>query len=83
MHLVTLDGDAEFTEWLVPAFKEFQADIMNRVVAPPVTVSGRWSATPICEPEAGLGSCLGSIPATQAGRVRAVLKSRFRNASCP
>jgi hypothetical protein len=37
MHVVTLDGDTNPLND-VPAFKEFQADIMNRVVAPPVTV---------------------------------------------
>jgi hypothetical protein len=36
MHVVTLDGDTNPLND-VPAFKEFQADIMNRVVAPPVT----------------------------------------------
>ena len=38
MHVVTLDGETNPLHE-VPAFKEFQADIMNRVVAPPVTVT--------------------------------------------
>ena len=38
MHIVTLDGDENPLND-VPAFKEFQANIMNRVVAPPVTVT--------------------------------------------
>jgi hypothetical protein len=37
MHVVTLDGDTNPLND-VPAFKEFQSNIMNRVVAPPVTV---------------------------------------------
>ena len=37
-HIVTLDGDTNPLNE-VPAFAEFQADIMNRVVAPPVTVT--------------------------------------------
>jgi hypothetical protein len=37
MHVVTLDGDENPLNE-VPAFAEFQANIMNRVVAPPVTV---------------------------------------------
>jgi hypothetical protein len=37
MHVVTLDGDVNPLND-VPAFQEFQANIMNRVVAPPVTV---------------------------------------------
>jgi hypothetical protein len=36
-HIVTLDGDTNPLND-VPAFAEFQADIMNRVAAPPVTV---------------------------------------------
>ncbi len=38
MHVVTLDGEANPLND-VPAFKEFQSNIMNRVVAPPVTVT--------------------------------------------
>jgi hypothetical protein len=37
MHVVTLDGDDNPLN-AVPAFAEFQARIMDRVVAPPVTV---------------------------------------------
>jgi hypothetical protein len=37
MHVVTLDGDTNPLND-VPAFQKFQANIMNRVVAPPVTV---------------------------------------------
>ena len=37
MHVVTLDGETNPLND-VPAFQEFQANIMNRVVAPPVTV---------------------------------------------
>jgi hypothetical protein len=37
-HVVTVDGDTNPLNE-VPAFAEFQADIMNRVVAPPVTVT--------------------------------------------
>ena len=37
MHVVSLDGDVNPLND-VPAFQDFQADIMNRVVAPPVTV---------------------------------------------
>ena len=37
MHVVTLDGDTNPLNE-VPAFAEFQADIMSRVVAPPATV---------------------------------------------
>jgi hypothetical protein len=37
MHVVTLDGDTNPLSDL-PAFQEFQANIMNRVVGPPVTV---------------------------------------------
>lgn len=37
MHVVTLDGDTNPLNDL-PAFADFQANIMNRVVAPPVTV---------------------------------------------
>jgi hypothetical protein len=38
MHVVTLDGEVNPLNDL-PAFQEFQANIMNRVAAPPVTVS--------------------------------------------
>jgi hypothetical protein len=37
MHVVTLDGETNPLND-VPAFQEFQANIKNRVVAPPVTV---------------------------------------------
>jgi hypothetical protein len=37
MHVVTLDGDTNPLND-VPAFQGFQADIKNRVIAPPVTV---------------------------------------------
>jgi hypothetical protein len=37
VHIVTLDGDVNPLNDL-PAFQEFQANIMNRVAAPPVTV---------------------------------------------